>query len=449
MRATFARRSLPVSTSAVAIIVVVFVAHVSAPATLAGGDTLWSVQLGYSLLHEHDVDLNEYADLARVTPVHTTVLASGRRVFDFPWGTSFVSVPFIGVLDLWMYLQHDSLRASLHRRFPASIVEKQVASMEVAISSALLFLLLVRRTKRSALAAVVTACFAFATSMFSTVSRALWMHAPSVLLLLGALLLFQIVEDHPEWRQGRSPRAGAAVLAIGFALGVGYVVRPTNAVPLAVILLALTLRRWRWGLTALVGAVIPFLWLVWIDMRTWGVPLAPYYTSGQRLGMSHSFLAGLAGNLVSPARGLFVWSPFVVIALPAALSALRSPRRDVVLSVCVATTFLHWIAISTPRPWFAGASVGPRFFSDALPFLMVLVTEGLLTLGTLSLSARSVAATGFGVLVAWSLFVNVRAATHFSVQEWNFTPPGVSERRTPQGPDPARIWDWRDPQFLR
>jgi hypothetical protein len=104
---------------------------------------------------------------------------------------------------------------------------------------------------------------------------------------------------------------------------------------------------------------------------------------------------------------------------------------------------LHWLTIATLKPWWAGWSVGPRLFSDALPFLMLLVTDGVLFLKD-RLPRRSIdPAIAIGaVLVAFSLFTNVRAATHFSVQLWNRSPQNVDTHSN-------RPWDWSDPQFLR
>src|SRR5262249_39010490 len=175
---------------------------------------------------------------------------------------------------------------------------------------------------------------------------------------------------------------------------------------------------------------------------TLGSLLQPYYQP-DRAAPGNSFLEGLAGNLVSPARGLLIWSPFVLLAIPAALRAVRRPGRDRVLTVCVAVVVLHWLSIATLKPWWAGWSVGPRLFSDVLPFLMLLVADGVLFLRDRLPRQWIQPAMAIGaVLVAFSLFTNIRAATHFSVQLWNRDPLNVDTHSD-------RPWDWSDPQVLR
>ena len=45
-------------------------------------------------------------------------------------------------------------------------------------------------------------------------------------------------------------------------------------------------------------------------------------------------------------------------------------------------------------------------------------------------------------LVALSVLVNFRGASSPAVYRWNVDPVDVDQR-------PERLWDWRDPQFLR
>jgi hypothetical protein len=422
--------------------VLVYAVDVAAPISASGGDTLWSVPVSYSVVHHHNVYLDEFPNLLASTKVHTRVVR-GHRVFLFPWGPSVVSAPLVAAYDGWLHLRGSSLREYLNSHFAPADLEIKLASFYVALTTALLFLLLFRRLKRLWLALFLSVAFAFGTSMFSEISRALWSHAPSVLLLIAALYLLQIFEDHPEWRDARLTRQGALVAgACGFALGLGYFVRPTDLVPLVVLIAALALRRWTAGVAALVGAAIPLTGMLALNLSVLGKPLQGYYEFN-RARPSGTYVVALAGNLVSPARGLFVWSPFLLLALPAAVRAVRHPGRDRVLSVCCVVILLHWLSIASLRPWWAGWSVGPRLFSDVLPFFMLLVGETFARLPRWSTDRRTVALwSGVALLVAFSFFTHIRGATHESVPAWNAKPLDVDQHSD-------RPWDWSDPQFLR
>jgi hypothetical protein len=427
---------------AVVLAVGVYLVDVAAPISASGGDTLWSVPVAYSVVHHRNVYLDEFPNLLASTKVHTRVV-HGHRVFLFPWGPSVVSAPLVAGYDAWLHLRGSSLREYLNSHFAPADLEIRLASFYVALSTALLFLLVLRRVKRLWLALFVSVAFAFGTSMFSEISRALWSHAPSVFLLVTALFLLQIFEDHPEWRDPHLTGRGALVAgACGFALGLGYFVRPTDLVPMVVLVVAIALRRMTAGLAALAGAAIPLAGMLTLNLIALGKPLQGYYEFN-RARPSGTYVVALAGNLVSPARGLFVWSPFLLLALPAAVRAVRHPRRDRVLTVCCVVIVLHWLAIASLRPWWAGWSVGPRLFSDVLPFFVLLVADTLTRLPRWSTDRRTFALyAGVGVLVAFSFFTHIRAATHESVPAWNATPLDVDTHSD-------RPWDWSDPQFLR
>ena len=427
---------------AVALGCMVYAINVAFPVSLSGGDTLWSMPLSYSVLHERNVYLDEFPALTRVTKSNTAVAPNGHRIFNFPWGPSIVSAPLVAVFAGWLYVHHDSLFAYLNRHFAPGDLEIRIASFYVAMSTAVLFLLLMRRTKRIGLALLVALAFAFGTSMTSTASRALWSHTPAALFVMVALYFLQLFEDHPEWREPQLTRRGATcAFACGLALGLAYFSRPTGILPLGVLVVALFVRRALAGLAAAVGAAIPIGVLVVIYSAALGKPLQTYYDFGKGKPPG-TFFVGLAGDLVSPARGLFVWSPFVLIALWSTARAVRHPARDRVLSCCAVVVVLHWLSIATLRPWWAGWSVGPRLFTEALPFLMVLVADSFLMLRSWRPSGEKRWAYAIvGACIMFSLFVNVRAATHFSVQRWNFVPQNIDH-------NPSRPWDWSDPQFL-
>src|SRR5262249_33904260 len=95
--------------------------------------------------------------------------------------------------------------------------------------------------------------------------------------------------------------------------------------------------------------------------------LLPPYFSPERLEGHEHFVEALAGNLVSPARGLFVFSPMLAFAF----SRRRLERLDVLFLVILVA---HWLAISSFPHWWGGHSVGPRFFTDVLPYLAWFLT---------------------------------------------------------------------------
>jgi hypothetical protein len=48
----------------------------------------------------------------------------------------------------------------------------------------------------------------------------------------------------------------------------------------------------------------------------------------------------------------------------------------------------------------------------------------------------------FAALLAASVFAHAQGGLNMQAQLWNETPVGVDQH-------PVRVWDWKDPQFLR
>lgn len=76
--------------------------------------------------------------------------------------------------------------------------------------------------------------------------------------------------------------------------------------------------------------------------------------------------------MISPSRGLLVFTPVLVFSIAGILRALRSGWMRP-LSICLTVlVILHWVSISLfVGIWWGGYSYGPRLFSDMLPILVL------------------------------------------------------------------------------
>jgi hypothetical protein len=162
-----------------------------------------------------------------------------------------------------------------------------------------------------------------------------------------------------------------------------------------------------------------------------------------------SFWTALAGNLISPSRGLLVFVPVTLFVSYLLIRYWRAlPCRPlVVLSLAIIAA--HTIVVSGFVPWYGGHSYGPRFMASVVPWLTLL--------GILALKARATwrygrpeagSTAGLWIetligclLLSCSIGINGRGATAQSTWLWNIRPVNVDQ-------SPERLWDWRHPQFL-
>lgn len=193
-----------------------------------------------------------------------------------------------------------------------------------ATSLAVLFLYLaVRRITRPDVALMAALVVGLATPMWAVSSDQLWTHGPAQLFLALGLLAY--ARDRPGL--GGLAQAGAiltrphlAVVAAVTGIGHGIARRSLRPVLLA-------------GLTSSLGvaALLVYYRLVygaWTLSGGYG-ELGGYGTSPglasveERLNGSTPFLRNVAESLVSPGRGLFVYSPFLALLLLGLLPAWR------------------------------------------------------------------------------------------------------------------------------
>lgn len=423
-----------------AIVGATFGLHNDASSSHAGGDSAWTTYQSLSLLKDGTLELTEWQDLLDRFPIHWHYNDRGKPVFNFPWGASVVSAPIIGVIAIGEKVGGHSLEADMRANFAPHHLEKAVASVWVALTTGLVFAFALRARGSLAVATVAAFVFAFATSAFSTMSRALWNHGPAAFLVMLELLILQLAEQNPD-------RHGRLVPLLGPLLVLTYAVRPTTAVGAAVLAGVVLVRHRRAPrrvlATAAAGGAALFVYAA-VNLATFG-SLQPGYYDPNRLTATPTFLDGLTGNLVSPSRGLLIWSPVLLFCVAGAVIARRNGRFGALETASVVAICLHWIVVSRLVPWWAGFSTGPRLFSDALPFFMVLLIPAVAWLleGGWAVPAIHWFGRGtFAVLLAWSLFTNGRGATRFETQLWNSDPVSVDLH-------PERNWDWDDLQFLR
>ncbi|HKD11387.1 MAG TPA: hypothetical protein VKE50_04900, partial [Thermoanaerobaculia bacterium] len=373
---------------------------------VGSGDTAPAELLPIAILDGHGFDFREFVSSGDIP--YWFRLERGRVLSSYPVLPGLMNVPVYAAARLAGF---DLLA---HRRLLSLIT----ASVTTALSVYFLYLALtyVCRSEKEAL--LFALAFAFGTTAWSIASRGAWQHGPSLLFLSVALWgLF---------------RGGTTVPLAGLALGLAVVNRPTNvliAAPLALYVLRYERRR---ALRFAGLALLPALFHLWYAKTYWGTPwsLAQKVPRGNFDG---PFWTGLAGILVSPSRGLFVFSPIFLFAIPGAIDALapappgraRLPRY---LAAGVALTILLYSRWSI---WWGGHSFGYRLLTELAPLSIVLVAAAWPSLEQIP-GARVL----FGICLAASLYVHFLGAMIY--------PSGFDNDIDTQ---PARLWSIRNSEF--
>jgi hypothetical protein len=399
-------------------------------------DSLRAIPTAVSMVYWRTISLDHLKGYLTLPGVDE-VTSHGHVYPIFPWATSLFAVPWV-VAD-----------AALHKlgfgAGPLALVrtgddwDLQVISMAavVAATSVVIFHLAVRvlsmapmrRRRRWALG--VALVFAFATPAWSTASRSMWEHGPSMLCLSVALLYAL-----------RAQAGQRGWTGMGVALGLAYTIRPTDA--LVVMALGLWVLIWYrkhlWKVV--VGAAVPLTVFVAVNLATYHQVLPPYFSQGGQFSVSWTFLDALAANLVSPARGLLIFVPLVVLSVVGVVVQYRRGAMTPFWWAVAAVLPAHLIVISAFANWWAGDAFGPRFFTDLLPLFVLLALPAVDHLAEHRFERQALVVGLVCAALVWSLGVEVQGATLRSSWCWNAEPVNVDLH-------PNNVWNWADPQFAR
>jgi len=420
------------------------------PAQALAMDSQYSLLVAENLLKHGTFQLDRYFTLPinphrypgmdavrnSVYPYHVYQY-EGHTYYLYPPGSSILAIPLVAVLNS---LGHSAVTKSGGYSVRGEVrMERRIAS--VIAAAACVFLYLAARFFLPIGPSLgIALAFAFGTSMWSTASRVLWTHTWGVFLLGLAI-----------WLLARAEMAGRKLPRVLFATVLAWLcfMRPTYAISVACFCGYLLLFR-RGDL--LVVVAVGLAWLAALaaySVAVSGSPVLPYWTVGASLYEGKTGgLEGIFGVLASPSRGLLVFSPFLVIA---AWLPLRYRPQGTALRLtwlAAASFALHLLTIGLCSTWQGGYCYGPRYMTDFLPWIALLVIIGaqgwLDHLRTNSSALRSpmrwAGICAVGVLLAVSVFMHGRGVFSYDVWLWCVRPKWLAT-------EPSRVWDWKFPQF--
>lgn len=389
----------------------------------ASGDSLRALLVSQSVIKNGTIKLDKYVAEGALVPSYKVVERAGHYYYYFPLGTSFFSIPFVWIANL---LGKDM-----------AVIADDMATQKViyTILCVAIYLLLYRigRCYISATASFIIITVSFlGSSLISTMGTALWNMDFTVFFESLSLLLLALYDT------GRIKPLYPYLL--GFFLFAAFLCRPNSAFLsiLAIIYLALKNRQ------ALARVVIALCWsfflLVSISLLNHESIFMDYYQI-QRIMSRFSWLR-CYGQLLSPSRGIFIFSPFLMVVLAAALLLSSKLKKSLLFWLCGCFLLAHLVMLSKFAHWWAGHSYGPRYWTDAMPVAVlftIVIYKQMLTFASRSIKICCIA--GYLVFGSWAIFINTAQGLYNDYTRcWNPTP-DIDKF-------PEYLFDWQCPQFL-
>jgi hypothetical protein len=339
---------------------VVVLIYLSTPNPPETGDTVPARYLPISILREFNVDLDEFSFLydergrqrypfIGETPYFLRY-RDGHYFSVYPVGPALLALP-VYVLPVLAGM------SSTSDWVPK--LEKLSAALITAVSVLFLFWTLRELTSKG-WALIIAGIYAFGTSSFSISCQALWQHGPSQLFLAFSLYLLV-----------KGIRESWLVPYAGFTLTSSVLMRPTDALmvlPMAFYLI----HRYRSArlMKCLLFALPPMAFFLYENYRYFGSlggGHGPQTLDATSFFWRTPFFEGISGLLLSPGRGLFIYSPILVLSMVGiGIVWYRGPLLLRYISIgplLVMLLYAKWFM------WWGGWSYGPRLLADLAPIL--------------------------------------------------------------------------------
>jgi hypothetical protein len=322
------------------------------------------------------------------------------------------------------------------RRANAAVYAKVGASLLVTLAVVFVFFAARWRTNNT-WAALIALGFGLGTNAWPTASQALWQHESALAGLALAVLCLA-----PAAVNLTMPRLWLAAIGLGIAGAARYQVAPIVLVLAASVIVR---RRRARDVVSLLPIVACAATMIGVNLVWFGHPLGAMARAEATLHpqlhgvggpLSDAPWTGALGLLVSPSRGLLVFSPVVLVAL-AGLGTTRREGWRSDLRWCALAAAAQFGLYACYSVWWGGHTYGPRYLIDLLPLLVPLAAAG-----AGALRASGLARAAACAALAWSVALAATGAFCYPAEAWNTSPSSVDLNH-------ARLWDWRDPQFVR
>jgi hypothetical protein len=401
-----------------------------------GVDTISTTALPVSIITEHNFNLDEFRALlsTNTNALDANLLyfggiqqRDGHLVSSYPLGGAVLAVPFFAIAKYGGYL-----RQWHHYR----VVGKIAASFMVALSAAFIFLTL-RLTIPTNAAWGIALLFGLGTSAWSISSQELWQHGPGTLCLSIALYALALLDRQPSHRRA---------FVAGLFLGLAVYCRLLNVIPTLALSLFVVAQHRKYLAIYCAPLLVMAVVMAYYNLSTYGnisggydaiyqSPIHAWRGLNSTNSYTNPLLKGFADTLISPNRGLLIYSPFLIPAF-IAMSYLFFRPQYALQRYCVLWFVAMCIILAKNTLWWGGATFGPRYFSEAC------VALALLTGGAWSyLRQHRILLGVFFCSGAISIFIHGVGAL-LAPCGWELEPISTDLK-------PERFWDWRDPEIVR
>jgi hypothetical protein len=406
----------------------VFAIYLANGREIWSGDSVPAKYLTCALVRGDGFYLDRYRPLVLkwwpypTVPYYASVV-DGHYVSRYPIGAALVALPFTMPQIAFLDWANPGWESSDPKWFD-TIAKNSAAAITTLVALALLVVL--RKLGLGLEAWLAALAASLGSNLWCTASQSLWQHGPAALMLTLLVLIL--------WPEKPSP---SRFILAGLTAGLLVCSRPVDLAFAIMTALWVTLRHPRQLVWFMPPAMVLGAVLIGYNRAYLGAA-GGYYSTFDAATFGTPWLEGLQGTLLSPSHGLLVFSPWTLIAFAYLPFAFFRLRPAMLLSWLLATLGAHALLISTFSCWWAGLCFGPRYWTEVIPLLAIVLG---LALQRARARCRPIFAVSV-VLIGISIGIQCLGAAVY--------PSGWEDHAEQEGEHfKQRLWDWSDTELSR
>jgi hypothetical protein len=387
-------------------------------------DPYLALLVSQSIIQNGTIKLDAYADEINLK-AHSIRQKNGHYYNFYPLGTPLFSMPFVWVANL------------LGKNMVYYDDHMQIRMAALVCSLVFIVLYSVGRCYVSPLASFMIAMVSFlGSSLISSMGTALWAHDFTALFTSLTLLLIA------RYESGKTPKLNPYLL--GLFIFSAYLCRPNACFLIIAVFAYVFLKSRRMFVKTAAASFVCLVMLSAFSLYEYGQILPDYYMLGigkERTFHTREVWTALHGIFLSPARGILVYSPFLIPVFIGIAVYFRKIKKEGVFWVAFSWFLMHFFLLLF-FPWWGGWSYGARIQVDIFPALILISfivwreassEKRLLVLRSAMASYLLLGLIGIAMNAGSGLY-------NRNIQTWNALP-DINHNK-------QYLFDWRHPQFL-
>lgn len=404
---------------------------------IPSGDTLPASLIPFAILDSGTPYLDNFIPFFDIGHLNTYFLLNSHNHFIsfFPIVTPVLITPLYVIPYMIMKFYGEGFSIyDPHLYLIIAIMEKISASIIASLACIFVFLI-VKKLFNDKIAWISTITFGLATNTWTTSSQALWQHGMVELLLAAMIYLVLLIEQRDSIKN---------TILLGLVSGLFIFNRPPDSVLLIPIIFYVFFVKRKAVLYYCVSLVLSSIPFVLYNIYMLDSLFGGYNNNMNILVIGTSTLLNTLGLLFSPNRGLFVYSPILIISLLGMyrVSAIENRNIRTFLYLFLVSLLLNILVYASFNThWWGGWCYGPRFLSGMLPIIIIYIAVFLNYVETnVSPSQKKISTYVFILLFGISFFIQIVGSFYYPNGGWDAVP-NIDDHT-------ERLWKWDDSQII-